>query len=108
MQKRTLMITVSSTLPAALMTIILAASGPLYAQSASVFATGLINPSKMIQGPSGSLLITEAGPTSGRISLIDAAGVRKTLIDGLPSGFSGPNHDPDGPNGLVLDGKTLY
>ena len=99
------MLNVSSRLKVTLLTLLAA---PLWAQSASVFATGLINPSKMIAGPSGSLLITEAGPTSGRISIVDTLGVRRTLIDGLPSGVSGPNHDPDGPNGLVLDGKTLY
>jgi DNA-binding beta-propeller fold protein YncE len=75
-----------------------------------VFATGLKNPSKIITGPAGTLLVTEADmpPNSGRISRIDSSGSRQILIDGLPSGLAPPENSPDGPNGLALDGRTLY
>jgi len=81
---------------------------PLQAQSSTVFATGLVNPSKVILGPAGTLLVSEVGttPSSGRISVITSAGVRRTLIDGLPSGVG--TNGADGPNGIVLDGNTLY
>lgn len=86
------------------------AAGTAFAQQATVFATGLLNPAKIIIGPSGTLLVAETGSTanSGRISVISAGGTRSTLIDGLPSGLSAPNGDPDGANGLLLDGNTLY
>ncbi len=73
-----------------------------------VFTTGLLNPAKVILGPSGTLLVSEFGAdnNSGRISIINASGVRRTLIDGLPSG-TGAN-GPDGPTGMVLDDNTLY
>jgi hypothetical protein len=80
------------------------------AQQATVYATGLTNPSKVIVIPGGNLLVTEAGttPNSGRISLILPGGQRQTLIDGLPSGLAAPDGSADGPNGLVLQGQTLY
>lgn len=69
-----------------------------------------MNPSKLILTPAGNILVTEAGstPNSGRVSLVDKSGVRTTLIDGLPSGLAAPNLDPDGPNGLLLRGNSLY
>ncbi len=90
--------------------LVLTAGCALHAQTPSVFATGLLNPSKLILTPAGNLLVTEAGttPNSGRISLVDKSGVRKTLIDGLPSGLAAPGLDPDGPNGLLLRGNALY
>ena len=80
------------------------------AQQANVFASGLSFPAKIITGPAGTLLAAEVGktPNSGRVSLLSASGSRSTLIDGLPSGLSVPNGDPDGVNGLLLDGNTLY
>ncbi len=80
------------------------------AQSATVFATGLLNPSKIITASAGTLLAAETGTTanSGRISVISSSGLRTTLIDGLPSGPSPPSGDADGPNGLLLNGNTLY
>jgi hypothetical protein len=85
-----------------------AAAGTGQAQQPAVYATGLQNPTKVIVGPAGTLLVTEAGPdpNTGRISVLDPGGRRRTLIDGLPSGkgISGP----DGPNGLALSGRILY
>ena len=47
-------------------------------------------------------------PNSGRISVISPSGTLATPIDGLPSGPSVPGGDADGPNGVLLDGNTLY
>jgi len=79
-------------------------------QQATVYASGLSFPSKVIVIPGGNLLVTEAGttPNSGRVSLILPGGQRQTLIGGLPSGISGEDGAPDGPNGLALAGQTLY
>jgi len=82
----------------------------LQAQKPPVFATGLLNPSKIILTPAGNLLVSETGtkPNTGRISIIDKSGVRKTLIDGLPSGLAAPNMDADGPNGMLVQGNALF
>jgi hypothetical protein len=83
---------------------------PLAAQQPTVYAAGLSNPGKVILGPSGTLLVTENGktPNSGRISIIAQGGARRDLIDGLPSGLSAPNNEPDGANALLLNGNALY
>lgn len=83
------------------------------AQSAttSVFASGLRAPSKIIISPKGNLLVAEAGngPNTGRISIINpTTGNRRTLVDGLPSGFAPPEGDPSGPSGLEMRGRTLF
>lgn len=84
--------------------------GTALAQSASVFASGLHNPSKIITGAHGTLLVTETGetPNSGAVSLIDSGGARHAVLDGLPSGLAAPNMEADGPNGLALSNRTLY
>ena len=77
----------------------------------SVVANGLKAPTKIIFSTSGNLLVAEQGdgPNTGRISIIDKiSGIRRTLIDNLPSGFAAPNNDPSGPSGLVMRGRTLY
>ena len=78
--------------------------------STSVFASGLRTPVKTIITPQGNLLVAEAGngPNTGRISIIDSSGNRRTLIDGLPSGLAPPNMDPSGPSALALRGRTLF
>jgi hypothetical protein len=75
-----------------------------------VLATGLQNPIKLAPGPRGTLLVAENGtaPNSGRVSIVDRSGRRRTLIDGLPSGLTAPNNDPDGVTGIALLGRTLY
>lgn len=86
----------------------LAGSGQ--AQQVTVFATGLKNPSKVILAGRGSLLVTEtdAAPNSGRVSLVDAGGRVRPLLEGLPSGPAAPEGALDGPNGLALDGRVLF
>ncbi len=92
----------------AVLAILYAACAPLHAQP-KVFATGLISPAKVVLGPSGTLLVSEFSdkPNTGRISIVSSSGVRRTLIDALPSGVSAEG--PDGPTGLFLDdNNTLY
>jgi hypothetical protein len=75
------------------------------------FASGLKAPAKIIYSSTGNLLVGEggAGPNTGRISIIDPeSGARRTLLDGLPSGFAPPGGDPIGPTGLFMRGRTLY
>lgn len=58
----------------------------------------------------GRLLIAEAGDGSagsGRISILDRNGKRRTLIDGLPSGPADVG-TPSGPSGLLMNGRSLY
>ena len=76
----------------------------------SVIASNLKAPVKSIITPKGNLLVAEAGtgPNTGRISIIDPTGNRRTLIDGLPSGLAPPNLDPSGPSALALRGRTLF
>ncbi len=76
----------------------------------SVFASGLQAPIKIITTPKGNLLVAESGngPNSGRLSILDLNGNRRTLLDGLPAGFAPPNNEPIGPTGLAMRGRTLY
>jgi hypothetical protein len=74
------------------------------------FATGLQSPLRLLFTPRGSLLVSEGGlqaPNTGRVSILDRQGIRRTLLEGLPSG---PAHfvNPYGPTGMALDGRTLY
>ena len=57
-----------------------------------------------------NLLVSETGNLalhSGRISIIDASGNRRTLLDGLPSAINDVN-EPSGPAGIFMRGRTLY
>ncbi|HSE38031.1 MAG TPA: ScyD/ScyE family protein, partial [Blastocatellia bacterium] len=56
------------------------------------------------------LLVSETGtpvPNTGRISIVDVDGNRRTLLDGLPSGINDVN-EPSGPAGLFMRGRSLY
>lgn len=71
---------------------------------------GLQLPSKIIQGGKGNLIVAESGtfaPNSGRVSIVDAQGNRRTLVDGLPSGLNELG-EPSGTSGVYLQGRTLY
>ncbi|MGH9944023.1 MAG: hypothetical protein ACRD9R_16890 [Pyrinomonadaceae bacterium] len=89
--------------------ILLSASVSVQAQSTSVLTTGLKAPSKIIYSR-GHLLVAESGegPNTGRVSAVDQTGLRRTLLDNLPSGFSAPNNEPSGPSGLAVRGRTLF
>jgi len=58
----------------------------------------------------GNLLVSENGtvpPDTGRISIVDTSGNRRTLLDGLPSAISDVG-DPSGPHGIFMRGHALY
>jgi len=72
--------------------------------------TGLREPLASAMTNQGNLLVSEAGTIalhSGRISIIDEAGNRRTLLDGLPSAINDVN-EPAGPAGIFMRGRTLY
>ncbi|MEO8347271.1 MAG: ScyD/ScyE family protein [Acidobacteriota bacterium] len=83
-----------------------------FAQPATTLATGLQAPIKIRLTPVGNLLVAEGGtgPNTGRISLVSRTGVRRTLVDGLPSGINrdGASPAPIGPTGLEYVADTLY
>ena len=86
-------------------------ASPSPCSSQPVVASGLRAPTKLIFTQHGNLLVAEAGsgPNTGRLSLGDpVSGQRRTLLDGLPSGFTGSNSPPSGPSSLALRGRTLY
>lgn len=78
------------------------------AQTTSVLTTGLSQPTKIVLTPQDNLLVTETlgPPNSGRVSIVDRGGSRRTLIDGLPSGIS--PQGPSGPTGLDMRDRTLF
>ena len=73
--------------------------------------TDLRTPLGIVQSNVDNLIVAETGTLnvlhSGRISIIDTAGNRRTLIDGLPSANNDVN-EPSGPAGLFMRGRTLY
>ena len=84
-------------------------AGPAASQTVQEHVTGLRAPAKLLALPGGELLVAEAGdgPNTGRISYVDRAARRFTVIDGLPAAlFLG--RDPGGPSGLLLVDRTLY
>ena len=72
--------------------------------------TGLQGPVKMILTPRGNFLVTETSgnPNSGRLSFVSRAGVRRSLIEGLPSGTGVTLEGGGGPNAMALRDRTLY
>jgi hypothetical protein len=89
---------------------IIAGNGVLAAGTCSVVASGLEAPLSLVQSNAGNFIVSESGTAaanSGRISIVDASGTRRTLVDGLPSGINDVG-DPSGPAGLALRGRTLY
>ena len=78
----------------------------------STFVSGLRQPLGTALTNQGNLLVSETGTValhSGRISIIDASGNRRTLLEGLPSALNDlPVPEPSGPAGLFLRGRTLY
>ena len=72
--------------------------------------SGLRLPLGITQSNLGNLVVGESGtavPNSGRISLVDLEGNRRTLLDGLPSGINDVG-EPSGPAGVFMRGRTLY
>jgi len=72
--------------------------------------SGLEGPLGMTFSNKNNLIVAESGtttPNSGRISIVDLNGNRRTLLSGLPSGIS-TQGDPSGPSGVAMRGRTLY
>jgi len=73
-------------------------------------ALGLREPLSSSLTNQDNLLVSETGTAalhSGRISIVDSLGNRRTLIDGLPSAINDVN-EPSGPAGIFMRGRTLY
>src|SRR5262245_53340207 len=73
--------------------------------------SGLKFPLGIVQTNQRNLIVSESGDRgvlhSGRLSIVDIDGLRRTLIDGLPSATNDAG-DPSGPAGMVMRGRTLY
>src|SRR5207253_8057815 len=86
----------------------------LAAQGEPPFVTGLRAPVEVAFTHQGNLIVAEEGTAAantGRISLIDRTnGTRRTLVDGMPSALytAVTPPQPTGPDGLALQGETLY
>lgn len=72
--------------------------------------SGLRRPMEMAWSNLGNLIVSETGLPglhTGRLSIVDPSGARRTLLDALPSGRSDVG-DPSGPAGIVMRGRTVY
>ena len=91
----------------------LAAAGNSWAQCpVTELISGLQRPLGTTISNKNNLIVAESGTAmsnSGRISIIDLNGNRRTLLDGLPSGIAVEgNGEPSGPAGVAMRGRTLY
>ena len=77
----------------------------------NVLTSGLRTPLGITQSNQNNLLVSESGTAgtlhSGRISIVEPDGTRRTLIDGLPSAQNDVG-DSSGPAGVFMRGRTLY
>ncbi len=77
----------------------------------NVLTSGLRTPLGITHSNQDNLVVSESGTLgvlhSGRISIVEPDGTRRTLLDGLPSA---PNDvgEPSGPAGVFIRGRTLY
>jgi hypothetical protein len=88
---------------------VLLADAQANAQCTAV-TSGLREPLGTALTNQGNLLVSETGTTalhSGRISIVDPSGNRRTLLDGLPSAINDVG-DPSGPAGVFMRGRNLY
>ena len=72
--------------------------------------SGLREPLGTVLTNQRNLLVSETGTTAlntGRISIVDPSGNRRTLLDGLPSAIADVG-DPSGPGGIFMRGRNLY
>ena len=90
---------------------VMLASGNAVAQCpATELTSGLQLPVGITQSNQDNLIVGENGmsaPNTGRVSIVDLDGSRRTLLDGLPSGIADVL-EPSGPGGVFLRGRTLY
>lgn len=93
--------------------LVIAAAMPGMAQAqaqCTPLLSGLRLPVGSVLTDHGRLLIAEAGDGSsgsGRISILDRDGSRRTLVAGLPSGTADVG-TPSGPSGMFMRGRSLY
>ncbi len=82
---------------------------PVWCQP-KVLATGLQTPHKLMLTPAGNFLVSEPSMTAngGRISFVTRAGVRRTFMQGLPSGIDSTLTGGSGPSAIALRERTLY
>lgn len=80
----------------------------LHAQAPQIVATGLQGPQKIVLTPAGSILVTETSTAanSGRISIVNRAGSRRSLFEGMPSGTE-VTGGGSGPTAMALHGSRL-
>ena len=104
----------STSLAPALLAVAVALFGPADAGAqvcpGTTLTTELLRPMGIAASNQGNLIVSETGTStahSGRISILDSGGARRTLIDGLPSGISDVG-DPAGPAGIIMRGRTVY
>ena len=72
--------------------------------------SGLRNALGITQSSQGNLIVSETGTGAlhtGRISIVDPSGNRRTLLDGLPSAINDVG-EPSGPAGVFMRGRSLY
>lgn len=88
----------------------LATSALLAQGTPEVVTTGLRSPQKMVLTPRGNFLVSEPSMTAnaGRVSFVSRGGVRRSLIEGLPSGVDVTGTAGSGPTGLAVRQGTLY
>lgn len=70
----------------------------------------LRTPLGITQSNQRNLIVSETGTgesDTGRISIVDRSGNRRTLLDGLPSGINDVG-EPSGAAGVFMRGRTLY
>jgi hypothetical protein len=74
-----------------------------------VITTGLQTPQKLVLTPGGNFLVTEPSMAvnGGRVSFVSRNGVRRSLLEGLPSGIDVVGGGT-GPTAMALRDRTLY
>lgn len=89
--------------------LMLVSSSKVNAQCVEV-ASGLRTPLGITSSNLNNLIVSETGNRllhSGRLSIIDQEGNRRTLLDGLPSDINDVN-EASGPAGVAMKGRTIY
>jgi len=72
--------------------------------------SGLRNALGITQSNQGNLIVSETGTGAlhtGRVSIVEPSGNRRTLLDGLPSAINDVG-EPSGPAGVFMRGRSLY
>jgi hypothetical protein len=90
--------------------VLLVGSEALAQCPATELISGLRMPLGITRSNQGNLIVGEAGtsaPNTGRISIVDPDGNRRTLLDGLPAGINDVG-EPSGPSGVFMRQQTLY